>query len=102
MGLLSGLHVTANNGVKVKLYQGGTIQVRAMSFKALERLDQEFPSWLGRVLSQLEKGIAISPAGLDSQTEALLRDMQLALPDWREAVLFIVQDSNPDRGITLD
>ena len=96
------LHVLTRGGTKLKLYDGSTVVVRAMTFVGMESLEQEFPSWLGRVMAALERGVAITPAGVDSQIEALLADLKLAVPNWRDALVFILRDSNPDAKIDID
>lgn len=94
------LHVVVNSGTPITLYGGAKIRVKAMTYVALERLDESFPTWLGRLMGALEKGVAITPAGMDSQIEGLLADLKLALPNWRDALVFILADSNPELGIT--
>jgi len=90
------LHKVVNSGTPITLYGGAKIRVRAMTYVALEKLDEGFPSWLGRLMAAIEKGVAITPAGVDSQIEALLADLKLTLPNWRDALIFILADSNPE------
>lgn len=96
------LHILTRGGTKVRLYDGTMVRIRAMTFVGMESLEQEFPSWLGRLMAMLEKGVAISPAGVDSQIEGLLADLKIAVPNWRDALVFILRDSNPGAEIDLD
>lgn len=104
MALFHDLHVVANNGVRLQLYDGvTTVRVRAMSLRAMEDLDERFPGWLSRVMASAEKGVSLaSPAAPESQLEALLGDLKQVVPNWRDALVFILADSNPELGITED
>lgn len=101
MSLLAGfsrdLRRAANNGTEIKLKNGGIVVVRATTFAGLERVERAFPSWFARVLKHFEEGGGVSPAALDSDLAALFQQIRGTLPDWQAPIIFILQDSNPDR-----
>jgi len=88
-----------NNGTEIRLKSGTTIVIRSTTYQGLGRVEQAFPTWLGKVFRYFEQGGGVSPAQLDSDAEALLRELRMAVPDWREPLRFIIADSNPDLEI---
>lgn len=100
--LFNDLHRVANSGQRVRLKSGVEVIVKATSFAGCERLDAEFPGWLGRVFRHFEQGGFVSPAALDQSVELLLRDLKAFVPSWQEALLFILRDSNPELQIDIE
>jgi hypothetical protein len=93
------LHRAANNGTEVRLKNGGVVVVRATTFRGIERIEAAFPTWVGKLFRHFEDGGGVSPAATDRSVEAFLADIGRALPDWRQPLLLILQDSNPDLPI---
>jgi len=96
-GFSRDLRRAANNGTEIRLKNGGSVRVRATTFAGLERIERAFPTWFARVLKHFEEGGGVSPATLDSDIAGLFQQIKGALPDWKDPIVFILTDSNPDR-----
>lgn len=101
MGLFGrDLHRAANSGRPVVLKDGTEVVIRAMSWRAVERLEQELPGWFDRLLARIEQMPAGVPDG--SELGKLWRDLSPLRSEAKEFVVFILADSNPEMRIDLE